>query len=324
MRPNPQVQTTLARPLNPDAYDAYLRGQFAKAIQLDPYWAQAYVGLSNQLYLPALFWFTPPQPAFSQMLDAALKAVEPDETMADAHATLALARLHTQWKWDAAEAGFRRAIQLEPNNPGVRHGFAHFLLWEGRGKESAEQCNLAQELDPFDADLLGCRAWHDLWAGEYDSAIDYSRRALSLDPKEFFAPLVMGWTYEQKGMFQEAISSFQKMAPGPSQTASVVHALARSGRPQAARDYLAHLLQVEKEIRLSLQHRRHIRRTRRSRQYGVVAPEGLPRTHRPFGLRVSGSTPETASWKLAVSRPLAWHGLSESKCLKTVTERRGP
>lgn len=138
LRPNPQVQTTLARPLNPDAYDAYLRGQFAKAIQLDPYWAQAYVGLSNQLYLPALFGFTPPQPAFSQMLDAALKAVELDETVADAHATLALARLHTQWKRDAAEAGFRRAIQLEPNNPGVRHGFAHFLLWEGRGKESAE------------------------------------------------------------------------------------------------------------------------------------------------------------------------------------------
>src|SRR5581483_11517749 len=113
----------------------------------------------------------------------------------------------------------------------------------GRGKESAEQCNLAQELDPFDADLLGCRAWHDLWAGEYDSAIDYSRRALNLDPKEGFAPLVMGWTYEQKGRYQEAISSFQKMGPGPTQTASVVHALAQSGRPQAARDYLTQLLQ---------------------------------------------------------------------------------
>ena len=243
LRPNERVQTTLARTLNPDAYDAYLRGDYAKAVQIDPYWAQAYVGLANQPYLPALFGFIPPQPAFSHMLDAALKAVELDETLADAHATLALARLHTQWKWDAAEAGFRRAIQLEPNNPGVRHGFAHFLLWAGRGKESAEQCNLAQELDPFDADLLGCRAWHDLWAGEYDSAIDYSRRALNLDPKEGFAPLVMGWTYEQKGRYQEAISSFQKMGPGPTQTASVVHALAQSGRPQAARDYLTQLLQ---------------------------------------------------------------------------------
>lgn len=247
LRPNQRVQTTLGRTLNPDAYDAYLRGDYAKAVQIDPYWAQAYVGLANKPYLAAMFGFIPPQPAFSQMLDAALKAVELDDTLADAHATLALARLHTEWKWEEAEAGFRRATRLEPNNPGVRHGFAHFLLWAGRGKESAEQCNQAQELDPFDADLLGCRAWHDLWAGEYDSAIDYSRRALSLDPKEGFAPLIMGWTYEQKGMFQEAISSFRKMAPGPTQTAQVVHALAASGRPEAARDFLKQFIENSKK-----------------------------------------------------------------------------
>jgi serine/threonine protein kinase/tetratricopeptide (TPR) repeat protein len=246
LRPNERVQTTLARPLSPDAYEAFLRGDFAKAVQIEPYWAEAYVGLANQPYLPALFGFAPPQPAFSKMLDAALKAVELDETLADAHATLALARLHTQWKWEQAEAGFRHAIQLEPNNPGVRHGFAHFLLWAGRGKESAEQCNLAQELDPFDADLLGCRAWHDLWAGQYDSAIEYSQRALSLDPKEGFAPLVMGWTYEQKGMFREAIAAFQQMPPA-AQTPFVVHALARSGKPQAARDYLGRILEQAKK-----------------------------------------------------------------------------
>ena len=246
LRPNERVQTTLARPLNPDAYEAFLGGDYAKAVQIEPYWAEAYVGLANQPYLPALFGFAPPQPAFSKMLDAALKAVELDETSADAHATLALARLHTQWKWEQAEAGFRHAIQLEPNNPDVRHGFAHFLLWAGRGKESAEQCNLAQELDPFNADLLGCRAWHDLWAGQYDSAIDYSHRALSLDPKEFFAPLIMGWTYEQKGMFREAIAAFQQMPPAR-QTPYVVHALARSGKPDAARDYLAQLLEQAKK-----------------------------------------------------------------------------
>jgi non-specific serine/threonine protein kinase len=247
LRPNERVQTTMARPLHPDAYEAFLRRDFAKAVQIDPYWAQAYVGLANQSYFPALFGLIPPQPAFSQMLDAALKAVELDETLTDAHTTLAVARLHNQWKkWDQAEAGFRHAIQLEPNNPGVRHGFAHFLLWVGRGKESAEQCNLAQELDPFNADLLGCRAWHDLWAGEYDSAIAYSHRALSLDPKEGFAPLIMGWTYEQKGKYQEAISSFQQMSPGPAQTASVVHALAGSGKPQAARDYLNQLIEQSK------------------------------------------------------------------------------
>jgi len=166
---------------------------------------------------------------------------------ADAHATLALARLHSQWKWDEAEAGFRRAVQLEPNNPGVRHGFAHLLLWAGRGKESAEQCNLAQELDPFDADLLGCRAWHDLWAGEYDRAIEYAHRALAFDAKQFFAPLVMGWAYEQKGMFQEAIAALQQVIPSSLRTASVAHVLARSGKTQAAGDLLTQLLDDSKK-----------------------------------------------------------------------------
>ncbi len=242
LKPNARVQLTLARPLDPEAYDAYLHGDYAKAVQLEPYWAQAYLGLANQPYLPALFGARPPQPAFNQMLDAAAKAVELDDTLADAHATLALARLRTQWKWDEAEAGFRRAVQIEPNNPGVRHGFAHFLMWAGRGKESAEQCNFAQELDPFDADLLGCRAWHDLWAGEYDRAIEYSRRALAFNPKQGLAPLIMGWTYEQKGMFPEAISSFQQVFASSLRTASVGHALALSGKPEAAGDLLTQLM----------------------------------------------------------------------------------
>ena len=247
LRPNPKVQLTLARPLDPEAYDAYLRGDFARAVQLDPYWAQAYVGLANQPYLGALFGFRAPQPAFGQMLDAASKAVELDPTLADAHTTLALARLHAEWKWDEAEAGFRHAIQLEPNNPGVRHGFAHFLMWAGRGKESAEQCNAAQELDPFDADLLGCRAWHDLWAGDYNGAVEYSRRALSFDPKQGFAPMVMGWTYELRGMYQEAIAAFQQVAPGPPRTAAVGHVLAISGKTQAAGDLLAQLMEDTKK-----------------------------------------------------------------------------
>lgn len=246
LQPNKRVELTLARPLNPDAYDAFLRGDYAKSVQLDPYWAQAYVALANQPYIGALLGFRPPQPAFGQMLEAASKAVELDETLADAHSTLAMARLHTQWKWNEAEAGFRRAVQLEPNNPGVRHGFAHFLLWAGRGEESAEQCNLAQELDPFDADLLGCRAWHDLWAGQYDRAIEYARHALSFSPKQGLAWLVTGWAYEQKGMFQEAISSFQQVFPGSLRTASVGHALARSGKTQAAGDLLTQLLEDSK------------------------------------------------------------------------------
>jgi len=127
----------------------------------------------------------------------------------------------------------------------VRHGFAHFLLWANRGQESAEECNIAQQLDPFDADLLACRGWHDLWAGAYDQAIESARRALNYG-ENGLASLVMGWTYEQKGMYQEGISALQKAFPSTPRTASVAHALARSGKRNAAEDLLGQLLEDSK------------------------------------------------------------------------------
>jgi tetratricopeptide (TPR) repeat protein len=243
LRPNPQVQLTLSRPLDPEAYEAFLRGDFAKSIQLDPYYAPAYIGLAWKLYIPALWGFTPPQPAFNQMLEAASKAVELDGTSADAQVTLATARLHTQWKWREAENGFRQAVQLEPNNPDVRHGFAHFLLSQGRGVESAEQCNIAQDLDPFDPGLMACRGWHDLWAGEYDQAIASAQHALSFQRDNGFALLVMGWAYEQKRMFPEAMSALEKSATGDPLNSSVAHVLALSGNRRAAEDILARKLE---------------------------------------------------------------------------------
>src|SRR6185436_252494 len=92
-----------------------------------------------------------------------------------------------------------------------------------------------------------CMGWHSLLAGEYDLAIEHARRALSFDPNEEFPSLIMGWSYEQKGMFQEAITALQKSFRSTPQTASVVHALARSGKPQAADEVLKQLLEDAKK-----------------------------------------------------------------------------
>ena len=245
LRPSSDVAMALARPLDPKAYEAYLRRDFDKAIELDPYYAPAYLALANNMYLGALFGFSPPK-AFTQVIALASKAVELDPTLAGAHATMALGKLHAQFKWREAEDGFRRATKLDPGNSGVRHGFAHFLLWANRGQESAEECNIAQQLDPFDADLMACRGWHDLWAGDYDQAIESARRALSFGDNGL-ASLVMGWTYEQKGMFPEGISALQKAFPSTPRTASVAHILARSGKRDAAQDLLAQLLEDAKK-----------------------------------------------------------------------------
>ena len=245
LQPNPEVRLALTRPLNPEAYEAYLRHDFAKSIQIDPYYAPAYVGLAYNTYFPALFGGVPPMPAFAKVVDAASKALELDGTLADAHAAMALGQLHTQWKWGAANQSFRHATQLDPNNAGVLHTFAHFLLWANRGRESAQTCDRALTLDPFDPDLIACMGWHSLWAGDYDQAIEHSQRALKFDPKQGLAGLVMGWTYEQKGMYQEALSALQK-ASGGGPSSSVAHALALSGRREAAQDILDQMFQKAK------------------------------------------------------------------------------
>jgi tetratricopeptide (TPR) repeat protein len=241
LQPNPEVEMALVRPLDPNAYEAYLRGDFDKSIELDPYYAPAYAASAGKIYLGALFGFRPPQ-TFTRVIDLASKAIELDPTFAGAHALLALGKLHARFQWREAEEGFRLATKLDPGNAGVRHGFAHFLLWANRGQESAEECDKAQQLDPFDPDLMACRGWHDLWAGDYDQAIESARRALSFGDNGL-AALVMGWTYEQKGMFQEGISALQKAFPSTPRTASVAHALARSGKRDAAEDLLGQLQQ---------------------------------------------------------------------------------
>jgi len=245
LQPNPQVENALARPLDPQAYDAYLRGDLDKAISLDPYYAPAYLAQAGKLYLGGLFGFRPPA-VFGQVLELASKAIELDPTLAGAYASRALGKLHAQFQWHEAEEDFRYAAKLDPGNAAVHHGFAHFLLWANRGRESAEECGIALELDPYDPDLIACKGWHDLWSGNYDGAIEYSRRALSFGPQGL-ASLVMGWTYEQKGMYQEGLAALEKAFPSTPRTASVAHVLARSGKPDAAQDILSQLLEDAKK-----------------------------------------------------------------------------
>jgi len=245
LQPNADVQSALARPLDPQAYEAYLRGDFEKAIALDPYYAPAYVAQSDQLYLKGLFGYRPPA-IFDQVLELASKAIELDPSLAGAYANRAMGKLHSQFKWREAEADFRYAIKLDPGNADVHHGFAHFLLCSNRGRESADECKIALEHDPYDPGLIACQGWHELWAGNYDGAIEWSRRALSFG-ENGLAYLIMGWTYEQKGMFQESISGLQKAFPSTPRTASMAHALALSGKRDAAEDILSQLLEDAKK-----------------------------------------------------------------------------
>jgi non-specific serine/threonine protein kinase len=242
LRPNVQVRLALAHPLNPAAYEAYLRGDFKQSIQTDPTYAPAHAGLASNLYYGTLFGRIRPQPGFAQVIESASTAVELDPTLAAGHAFLAMGKLHLQWKWAEAEEGFRHALRLNPNDAETRHNFAHFLLWSNRGRESAEECDRAVELDPFDSGLIACLAWHDVWAGEFDKAIETARRALTFQPNQQWALMIMGWAYEQKGMFQEAAAALQRSFAGTLRTSAMAHIFAVSGNRLAAEKILQELI----------------------------------------------------------------------------------
>jgi tetratricopeptide (TPR) repeat protein len=104
----------------------------------------------------------------------------------------------------------------------------------------------ALEIDPFDPALFSCIGWHDLLSGETDQALEATRRALDLQQNHWWALMTMGWAYEQKGMFQEALAAFRKSFDSNLRNASIGHAFARSGNRSAAQRILDEMLAKSK------------------------------------------------------------------------------
>ena len=222
-----QARLGSARPVNPTAHEAYLKGLyhcrtaadlekgvefFKQAIGADPKYWQAYAGLAGCYTWLGYFGILPPQPAYSRAKAAALKALEGDDGLSEAHGALALVKLHHDWDWAGAEKEFRRALELKPNDADLHHSYAHYLLATGRGEESAAESRRASELDPVNPMLTSCVGWHRLYTRRYDEAVEYSRKALEIDRNHFWAHYHLGLAYEQKGMFEQAIAAFQKSA----------------------------------------------------------------------------------------------------------------
>ena len=248
LQPDARVSAALARPLNAAAHEAYLRGDFSKAVQLDPGYAAAYTGLANDQYYPGLFGVQAPRQAFPRMVEAATKGLDLDPTQAGAHASVALGKLHLEWNWAAAEEGFQRARRLNPSDVEVRHFYGHYLLWAGQSEESAKECRRGLEVDPYNPNSIACLGWHELCAGHEEKALEVTRQALALDPKHGWALFTLGLIYEQRGKFQESLAALRGAWDLPVKASSLGHAFARSGNRHMAEKVLNDLLaQVEKK-----------------------------------------------------------------------------
>jgi len=225
LTPQERMSLSAVRPVNPGAYEAYLKGRyywnkrtaegikkaldyFQQAINQQPDYGLAYSGLAD--CSSGLTWhgFASPKEALPRAKAAALKAVEIDPTSGEAHASLALVLSH-QRNWAAAENEFKRALQLNPRYANAHHWYGDYLSVVGRHDEALVEAKRAFELDPLSPIIntwLGLRYYH---ARRYDEAIEQGRKILEFDSSFAPAHLLLGQAYVQKGLYAQAISELQ-------------------------------------------------------------------------------------------------------------------
>ena len=192
------------------------------------------------------------------MQELVLKALERDPSLADAHGTLALGRLHYDWNWTEAEKEFKRSLALNPSDADVHHFYAHYLLAVNRKDDSIAHTKRALEINPFDPMLEACMGWHSMFARQYDDTVEHALKGIKLAPGIMaltWAHMVAGWGYEQKAMFPDAIAHFQAavkaMDADPMSVASLGHGFAVSGQKKPALEILSKLFERAKKEYIS-------------------------------------------------------------------------
>jgi len=247
---------------NTEAYQLYLKGRyywnkrtpdgiqkaieyFQEAIEKDPSYALAYAGLADCYHVPANP--LPPRQRMPQAKAAAMKALELDNTLVEAHTTLARVLFAYDWDWSGAEKEFKRAIELNPRYSPAQQWYGEYLSATARLREANAEGKRAQELEPLSLIINFNVALTFYFSRNYDQAIDQFQKTLELDanfpPPHTYLPAA----YEQKGMFEEAIAGFQRaitVTKGADKIlamASLGHVYAVSGRKTEARKMLAEL-----------------------------------------------------------------------------------
>jgi serine/threonine-protein kinase len=222
---------------------------FQKAIAKDPKYALAYAGLAD--CYDALAWYSeqPPKNYYPKAKEYALKALEIDESLAEAHTSLASVLTNFDWDWRGAEKNYQRAIELNPNYVTAHHWYARYLSWLGRHDEALEEAKRALELDPFSLIVstnLAVALYH---ARRYDDARDQALYTLRMDESYALAREVVGWCYEATGKYPKAIEQFEdlmKKTGNRTLLANLADTYARSGDTRKARQTLDELKDMSK------------------------------------------------------------------------------
>jgi serine/threonine protein kinase/Tfp pilus assembly protein PilF len=222
-----EAELVMRQTQNPEAYNLFLKGlyfwnkrteddikkaidYYEQAIELDSNYALAYARLADSYGLLPFYTSVLPEEAFEKARSAAKKALDIDETLAEAHSALGFIKMYYDWDWEAAETELKRAVQSKPSYVTAHHWYAEYLSWMGRHEEAIAEINRAQEIDPLSLLINYMKAYILFYARQYERSIEQCRKTLELDPN-FLMPYVnLGRAYLAKGMYEDAIVAFQK------------------------------------------------------------------------------------------------------------------
>jgi TolB-like protein/DNA-binding winged helix-turn-helix (wHTH) protein/Tfp pilus assembly protein PilF len=252
-----QVALKHANVVNPDAYEAYLKGRyfwnkrtgeglkrakgyFDQAVATDPNYAQAYSGLADTYALLGDWQYAvmTAREALPRAKAAAVRALELDNTLGEAHTSLAFILDGFDWDWESADREFRRGIELNPGYATAHHWYAWHLSLLARHRDAIAEMRKAESLDPLSLIIKSDLAELLLIAHFYDASIQQSRRTIDMDVTFSMAHNQLGQAYLQQRQYEEAIAELQKaiqLSEGnPTSTANLARAYAASGRRNEA------------------------------------------------------------------------------------------
>jgi TolB-like protein/Flp pilus assembly protein TadD len=251
-----------------EAYRHYLRGRsywnkrteyffekglehFSQAIELDPTYALAYAGLADSYILLGVYGMYAPDHVMPKAKAAAVRALQLDESLGEAHISLAYISAFYEWNWKSSEAEFKKAIQLNPEYATAHHWYAFLLAVIGRLSEALLEIKLAQQLEPqtliITADV---GLTYYLWR-QYDKAIEECEKTLNIDAAFSEAHMLLGVSYAQQGRFKPAISELSEAVTLSGgnllMKALLGYALAESGEKDEARKIVDELIAAAPE-----------------------------------------------------------------------------
>ena len=251
---------------NAEAYQLYMKGRFyllkatrsdtetgiayfQQAIELDPNYALAYTGLSDAYRGQAVGGEMPANQAMPKAKAAALKAIELDPQLAEAHSNLGHIYFWYEWNWEAAEAEHQKALELDPDSPDALQFYAHLLSSTGRHAEALAKMKRARELDPLNLRVNAVEGMLLLHAGQTHEAVNRLQKTLELSPNHRLALMMAARAFTENGMLDEAVAATNKareISPESSEpTAYGSYALAKLGKFEEANAALDGLLKSQ-------------------------------------------------------------------------------